>query len=150
MGVAVSGWHLASTVSKLGQLGVVSGTALALLLIRNLQLGDSSGRIRFAIQQFPVPRIAEQILTKYYIPGGKQPNEPFRLSPLVNMNPSQETVDLIVLANFVEVFLAKEGHAGVIGINFLEKIQLPTLPSIYGAMLAGVDFILMGAVVTFG
>jgi nitronate monooxygenase len=50
-----------------------------------------------------------------------------------------------VLANFTEVFLAKEGHLGRVGINFLEKIQMPTLASIYGAMLAQVDYILMGA-----
>jgi NAD(P)H-dependent flavin oxidoreductase YrpB (nitropropane dioxygenase family) len=45
----------------------------------------------------------------------------------------------------VEVFLAKQGHGGVVGINFLEKIQFPTLPSIFGAMLANVDYVLMGA-----
>jgi nitronate monooxygenase len=50
-----------------------------------------------------------------------------------------------VVANFVEVFLAKEGHPGLVGINFLEKIQLPTLPSLYGAMLAEVDYVLVGA-----
>src|SRR3974377_1033874 len=72
MGVAVSGWPLARAVSRLGQLGVVSGTAPA-------------------------------------------------------------------------VFLAKEGQQGPVGVNYLEKIQLPTLPSLYGAMLAGVDYILMGA-----
>jgi NAD(P)H-dependent flavin oxidoreductase YrpB (nitropropane dioxygenase family) len=33
----------------------------------------------------------------------------------------------------------------LVGINFLEKIQFPTLPSIFGAMLAGVDYVLMGA-----
>jgi len=33
----------------------------------------------------------------------------------------------------------------VVGINYLEKIQLPTLPSLYGAMLAGVSYVLMGA-----
>jgi NAD(P)H-dependent flavin oxidoreductase YrpB (nitropropane dioxygenase family) len=52
---------------------------------------------------------------------------------------------LTVLANFVEVWLAKEGHKGNIGINFLSKVQMPTLPSLYGAMLAGVDYVLMGA-----
>ena len=31
------------------------------------------------------------------------------------------------------------------GINFLEKVQLPHLASIYGAMLAGVGYVLMGA-----
>jgi nitronate monooxygenase len=43
------------------------------------------------------------------------------------------------------VFLAREGHDQPVGINYLEKIQLPHLPSIYGAMLAGVDVVLMGA-----
>jgi len=50
-----------------------------------------------------------------------------------------------MLANFVEVFLAREGHDGPIGINLLTKIQIPNLPSLYGAMLAGVDAVLMGA-----
>lgn len=52
---------------------------------------------------------------------------------------------LTVAANFAEVFLAREGHDGLVGINFLEKIQFPTLPSVFGAMLAGVDYVLMGA-----
>jgi nitronate monooxygenase len=52
---------------------------------------------------------------------------------------------MIVVANFVEVYLAKEDHDGLVGINYLEKIQLPTLPSLYGAMLADVDYVLMGA-----
>ena len=53
--------------------------------------------------------------------------------------------ELCIVANFVEVFLAREGHENAVGINYLEKIQLPHLPSIYGAMLAGVDYVLMGA-----
>jgi NAD(P)H-dependent flavin oxidoreductase YrpB (nitropropane dioxygenase family) len=50
-----------------------------------------------------------------------------------------------MLANFVEVFLAKEGHDGVVGVNLLTKVQLPNLASLCGAMLAGVDYVLMGA-----
>src|SRR4051794_25688325 len=46
MGVAVSGWRLAREVSRLGQLGVVSGTALAVVLSRRLQLGDPGGELR--------------------------------------------------------------------------------------------------------
>ena len=42
-------------------------------------------------------------------------------------------------------FCAREGHNHPVGINYLEKVQLPHLPSIYGAMLAGVGYILMGA-----
>jgi NAD(P)H-dependent flavin oxidoreductase YrpB (nitropropane dioxygenase family) len=33
----------------------------------------------------------------------------------------------------------------MVGINLLEKVQMPTLASLYGAMLAGVDVVLMGA-----
>jgi NAD(P)H-dependent flavin oxidoreductase YrpB (nitropropane dioxygenase family) len=36
MGVAVSGWRLAASVARTGQLGVVSGTALAVVLARAL------------------------------------------------------------------------------------------------------------------
>ena len=50
-----------------------------------------------------------------------------------------------MVGSFVEVFLAKERHDGPVGINLLEKIQIPTLPSLYGAMLAGVDWVFMGA-----
>ncbi len=33
----------------------------------------------------------------------------------------------------------------MVGINLLEKVQMPNLASLYGAMLAGVDVVLMGA-----
>ncbi|MBV6457471.1 MAG: hypothetical protein HONBIEJF_00580 [Fimbriimonadaceae bacterium] len=61
------------------------------------------------------------------------------------LRPSKALTELNVLANFAEVYLAKFGHQGRIGINLLEKIQLPTLPALFGAMLAGVDFVLIGA-----
>jgi NAD(P)H-dependent flavin oxidoreductase YrpB (nitropropane dioxygenase family) len=57
----------------------------------------------------------------------------------------QPLLELTVAASFVEIFLAKEGHHGPIGINLLEKIQMSTLAALYGAMLAGVDYVLMGA-----
>ena len=47
--------------------------------------------------------------------------------------------------NFVEVYLAKQGHYGPVGINYLEKVQMATPAAAYGAMLAGVDYVLMGA-----
>jgi len=94
---------------------------------------------------FPIPGMAQKVLVAWFIPGGKRADEPFKLAPLPSLNPSPDFVALTVLANFVEVFLAKEGHQGLVGINYLEKIQLPTLPSIFGAMLAGVDYVLVGA-----
>ena len=145
MGVAVSSWPLARAVSRLGQLGVVAGTALAVVLARRLQLGDPSGEIRYALTRFPFPDMATRVLADYFIPGGKPLTAPFKLAPMPTLRPRAELVELTVIANFVEVFLAKQGHEGLVGINFLEKIQLPTLPSLYGAMLAGADYILMGA-----
>lgn len=145
MGVAVSSWPLARAVSSLGQLGVVSGTALAVVLARRLQLGDASGELRHALAQFPFTALAKRVLSDYFIPGGKSPDAPFKLTPMPTLRPRRSLVELTVVANFVEIFLAKEGHPGPVGINYLEKIQLPTLPSLYGAMLAGVDYILMGA-----
>ncbi|TWT79315.1 Nitronate monooxygenase [Planctomycetes bacterium CA13] len=145
MGVAVSDWRLARSVSQAGQLGVVSGTALDAVLVRRLQLGDPGGDMRRAMAEFPYIDMADRILEKYFVEGGKADGEPLKNTMVIPMEPTQEQLELVVVANFVEVFLAKEGHDGLIGVNFLEKIQLPTLPSIFGAMLAGVDYVLMGA-----
>ena len=145
MGAGVSAWQLAKAVSQIGQLGVVSGTALDTILSRRLQLGDPGGHMRRALAEFPLPEMADRVLDRHFIPGGKAPESPFRALPLLSQAPSQEQMELIVVANFVEVFLAREGHDGLVGINYLEKIQTPTLPSLFGAMIAGVDYVLMGA-----
>jgi nitronate monooxygenase len=145
MGVAVSGYKLARAVSQAGQLGVVSGTALAGVLARRLQLGDLDGDVRRALAHFPIREMADRLVAEYYIEGGKPPGVPFRPVPMMRIQSRPALVELTVAANFVEVFLAKEGHSGKVGINYLEKIQLPTLSSMYGAMLANVDYVLMGA-----
>ncbi len=145
MGVAVSNWRLARRVSQLGELGVISGTLLALILARRLQEGDPGGDMRRALEHFPIPGVAARILDHHFLPGGKDPAAPFRPIAMPTLEPNPRLEELTVAANFVEVFLAKEGHAGRVGVNLLEKIQLVTLPSLYGAMLAGVDYVLMGA-----
>lgn len=43
--------------------------------------------------------------------------------------PSPELIELTVAGNFAEVWLAKEGHTGLVGISFLHKVQLPLLPA---------------------
>ena len=145
MGVAISNWHLAKTVAKLGQLGVVSGVALEVLLIRRLQDGDVGGHIRRALEKFPFRDMARRTLEKYYIPGGKADDKPYAAVPVHKQVGSKKLHELCILGNFVEVFLAREGHDRAVGINYLEKIQMPHLPSIYGAMLAGVGYVVMGA-----
>ena len=144
MGVAVSNWRLARAVSSAGQMGVVSGTALDSVLIRRLQLGDPGGDMRRALAAFPFPAMAQRLLDTYYVEGGKAPDAPYRQTPMPTAHLSDAQVKLLVAANFCEVFLAKEGHGAPVGINYLEKVQHPTLPSLLGAMLAGVDAVLMG------
>lgn len=145
MGAGVSNWRLAQSVSKLGQLGVVSGTALEVILARRLQDGDPGGHMRRALAQFPFPEISDRILKAYYLAGGKEPSTPYKATSMYSQRSPRDLVELCVAANFVEVFLASEGHDNPVGINYLEKVQLPHLPSIYGAMLAGVGYVLMGA-----
>ncbi|HEX2971481.1 MAG TPA: nitronate monooxygenase [Tepidisphaeraceae bacterium] len=145
MGVGVSGWALARAVSQQNQLGVVSGTALAIIMARRLQLGDVGGHMRRGMAHFPIPGMAERILAKYYIAGGKPANQPFKAMPVPSVQLSTDLLELTVVSNFVEIFLAKEGHKGLVGVNYLEKVQLPALASLFGAMLAGVDYVLMGA-----
>jgi NAD(P)H-dependent flavin oxidoreductase YrpB (nitropropane dioxygenase family) len=145
MGVAISGWPLASAVARTGQLGVVSGTALEIVCARRLQDGDPGGHVRRALAHFPLAGVAARILSTYYVAGGKAPQAVYRPVLRFTLNPARVLQELTVAANFVEVFLAKEGHDGLVGINYLRKIEMPIPFACYGAMLAGVDHVLMGA-----
>jgi nitronate monooxygenase len=145
MGVGVSNWRLANAVSKLGQLGVVSGTALDSLFVRRLADGDEGGNMRRGLEAFPFPDMARRIWQEYFVPGGKPSDVPYPAIPMHQRKDTRKLVELCIVSNFVEVFLAREGHKNPVGINFLEKVQMPHLSSIYGAMLAGVGYVLMGA-----
>ena len=145
MGVAVSSWRLARAVAQTGQLGVVSGTGLDAVFARRLQVGDPDGQMRLAVDGFPLRDMAERVWDRYFVPGGKKPSKSFKSKPIAAQSSTKALLELTVLANFAEVFLAKRGHDGLVGINLLEKIQIPTLPSLFGAMLANVDYVLMGA-----
>lgn len=145
MGVAVSGWRLARAVSLSGQLGVVSGTALDVVLARRLQAGDPGGHVRRALACYPDHDLAEEVAAAWFVPGGRSDGTPFRNVPMYVAAPPRRRHALAALGGFVEVFLAKEGHGGRVGINFLEKIQLPTPATLFGALLAGVDDVIVGA-----
>ncbi len=117
MGVGISHWRLARAVALEGQLGVVSGTALDQVLARRLQQGDPGGHMRRALDHFPVPEFAEHVWHTYYIPGGKTEREPWRGVEMGSHEPTVTWQTLVVVANFVEVYLAKEGHASPVGVN---------------------------------
>ncbi|MBQ0984334.1 nitronate monooxygenase [Streptomyces sp. F63] len=145
MGVGVSGWRLARAVARTGQLGVVSGTALDTVLIRTLRSGDPGGHLRRALAAYPVPGAAEAVLERYFVEGGAGDGERFPTTPRLTAAPGCRGRALTTVANFCEVWLAKEGHRGPVGVNYLEKVQLATVPALFGAILAGVDYVLVGA-----
>lgn len=172
MGVYVSNWRLAKAVAmeKPGvTAGTVSGTALDVVHVRLLQLGDPGGHLRRAFAAFDAQfgvEIGKKICERYFIEGGKAPAKRFKYGPLQNARtkdgsrtfPSpvenaepisftldEELVELLIATGFAEVWLAKEGHTGNIFINFLRKVELPLIFAMYGAMLAGVAGIVVGA-----
>lgn len=145
MGVAVSDWRLARAVSTEGQLGVVSGTGIDSVLVRRLQDGDLGGHMRRALASFPFADVASRALETYFRPEGRAPGQPYARLPLPTVKGSTFARGMTMLAAFSEVFLAKEGHDQPVGLNLLTKVQVPNLATLYGAMLAGVDAVLMGA-----
>ena len=145
MGVGISGWRLAKAVSSLGQLGLVAGTALDRVMIRRLQCGDPGGHIRRALDRFPFRDMADRMWSAYYVDGGLPEGAAYANPRMYDKAMARDIAEPCIVANFVEVWLAKEGHAKPVGINYLEKIQPPHMASLYGAMLAGVDYVVMGA-----
>ncbi len=172
MGVYLSNWRLARAVAmeRPGETaGTVSGTALDVVYVRLLQLGDPGEHIRRALAAFDARfgvEIGRKICDRYFIEGGKAPNARFRSAPMqmVRAEDGKRTfpavtvpngptplafddgiVELLIATGFAEVWLAREGHDGRIFINFLNKIDLPLIYIMYGAMLAGVDGVIVGA-----
>ncbi len=145
MGIAVSSWQLAKEVSIAGELGVISGTAIDSVVARRLQDGDLTGDIRRAMAAYPHQDTIKEITDRFYIEGGREEGKPYLDVPKLSIKGNLFSNKLLAVASFVEVWLAKEGHNGLIGMNILEKIQLAIPAQLYGAMLADVDYILIGA-----
>jgi len=155
MGVQVSSWKLAREVARAGELGIISGTAMDIVLVRWLQDGDPGNLYRNALKHFPDQGMAQRMIDKFFIEGGKPADKPYRGLPMWTLDASQDLREACVLGNFCEVWLAKHEDdgslvqspkgEGLVGINCLTKIQLPTIESLYGAVLANADYVIMGA-----
>lgn len=172
MGVYISNWKLAraASMSKLGSIaGTLSGTAMDYIYTRKLQLGDPGSHVHdafTALDKMFGCEIGKKTYDKYYIKNGKQPSERFKNPPkavvktldgstsvpmpatqgeTIKLKLDEELVELMIAVGFAEVYLAKKNNNGVIFINFLNKIDLPLIFTMYGAILAGVDGIVVGA-----
>jgi NAD(P)H-dependent flavin oxidoreductase YrpB (nitropropane dioxygenase family) len=144
MGIAISGWTLARAVSSAGQLGVVSGTAIDNVFVRRLQDHGVDDELQKALDLFPDQRVVDDIVGRYGAVR-RTGSTPYRSLVALSARSTGRSIDAIVLASFVEVALAKMGHRGVVGINLLTKVQVPTAAALCGAILAGVDYVMMGA-----
>jgi NAD(P)H-dependent flavin oxidoreductase YrpB (nitropropane dioxygenase family) len=145
MGISISSWRLARAVAQRGHLGVVSGTAIEQVIAARLQEGDVDGHLRRAFDAFPDRALADRVFERWHRSEGLSEPGAYQPLPMFRLQPPTDLLELTVIAAFAEVYLAKEGVTGPIGINLLEKIQTPTLPTLYGALLANVDYVLMGA-----
>lgn len=145
MGVYISTPFLARSVSISGGLGTVSLVAPERILARILQAGDVGGHYRRALAHFPFPEFSGMVLREFFIEEGNPQGLSKRAVPAYTVNPSKLLIALTVCASFAFVWLSKEGHDNPISANFLEKIQMPHVYSVTGAMLAGVDYITGGA-----
>ncbi len=145
MGVGISTWQLARTVAKSGGLGVISGVAPDLLLARWLQDGDVDGSVRAAIADYPDAEFVAQTIDKFFRPNGRPAGKPYRPITKLDLNQRIDAVRLTALGSYAQVHLAKSGHDGLVGINLLEKVQLWTPAALLGAVLADVDYVLVGA-----
>ncbi|HEY5266977.1 MAG TPA: nitronate monooxygenase [Acidimicrobiales bacterium] len=144
MGIAISGWQLARAVARAGQLGVVSGTAIDSVFVRRLQDQGVDESLQSVLDCFPVPSIVSEVVEQFATTRRLE-SASYRNIVMLTHRSVQHSQDLLVLAAYVEVALAKQGHDGLVGINLLTKVQIPTVPTLYGAMLAGVDYVVMGA-----
>src|SRR5690606_27827961 len=122
MGIAVSSWRLARRVAQLGEFGVVSGTAIDAVVVRELQQGDPHGRLR-ALQAYPDQEIVAYLTAQFYVEGGLPEGASYKLLPIHRFRGSVRGQRILSAAAFSEVFLAKEGHDGIVGINLLAKLK---------------------------
>ena len=144
MGIAISGWPLARAVSRAGQLGVVSGTAIDAVFVRRLQNEGVTDALRAVLERFPLQSIVERVLLQF-TQTRRTVSDAYQNLVMLTHRSGEHALDLLVLASYAEVALAKDGHDGKVGMNLLTKVQVPTAPTLLGAILAGADYIVMGA-----
>ncbi|HSW30195.1 MAG TPA: hypothetical protein VLH75_11990 [Longimicrobiales bacterium] len=154
MGVDISNVDLVSTVARhvSGRLsGSLSATGLTDVYARLLQLGDAGDVVRRAFDAFraKVPALADDVellYRRYYVEGGTALGERLKGFSLAGPTPPRDVQIFTMLATFAHVWRAKLAAPDrPVGINFLRKIERVLPYGLYGAMLAGVDWVVMGA-----
>jgi NAD(P)H-dependent flavin oxidoreductase YrpB (nitropropane dioxygenase family) len=99
----VSSWKLARELARSGELGIISGTAMDVVVLRWLQDGDPGGLYRKALAAFPDQGMAQRFIDKYYVEGGKAADKPYAPLQMWQLDASQALREACVLGNFCEV-----------------------------------------------
>ena len=101
MGASISTPTLAKAVAMQGYLGVVAGTGMGAIVPARLMDGDPEGHIHRALRHFPLQEYAQKVLDKYYVPGGKDPEQPYKPMVMWTINPPRSLNETTVVSNFV-------------------------------------------------
>jgi NAD(P)H-dependent flavin oxidoreductase YrpB (nitropropane dioxygenase family) len=113
--------------------------------------GDEGGHMQRALKAFPDQAVVERILRRYNPEAPRKEGEAYKSVPMPDARGHRMSVELTMVGAFAEVWLAKElasqgsNRPGPVLMNLLTELRILTLPALYGAMLAGVDYIVMGA-----
>ena len=99
----VSSWRLARELARAGELGIISGTAMDVVVIRWLNDGDPGNIYRNALAHFPDQGMAKRFIDKYFIPGGKKYDQPYMGLPMWTLEAGQTLREACVIGNFCEV-----------------------------------------------
>jgi len=99
----VSSWRLARELARSGELGIVSGTAMDVVIVRWLNDGDPGNIVRNALAHFPDQGMAQKCVDKFFIEGGKDIDKPYSPLPMWTLGATQALRETAVLGNFVEV-----------------------------------------------
>lgn len=78
-------------VAQAGGLGVVSGTALDIVVARRLQDGDPDGSVRRALDHIPDSAMAERVRDRYFRPGGRPVEESAQVRPATSTTRTELT-----------------------------------------------------------
>ena len=101
--------------------------------------------MRRAAGTYPDQQFASRTIERFFRPQGRPEGRAYRPIPKLDLHQKIDAVRLSALGAYVQIWLAKEGHQGVVGINLLEKVQMWTPATLLGAMVADVDVVLVGA-----
>ena len=144
MGMAVSSWRLASAVSPSANSASSRAPEWTRCWLGGCRTATSTAASPCVVG-LPCPQVATRLIERYlprrWPRAGGEPYTPVPARACVKYRHARNSP----LRGLRRGLARQAGPRGPVGVNYLEKIQMATAAGAYGAMLAGVDHVLMGA-----